>query len=401
MVSKAGLRACFRVNKAGLSACLTVSLVWAQSAQDYARQGEIALSGKRYDEAAKAYEKLLQLDPGTAEVHARLGLIYFQQGNFTHAVPVLRQALKLKPGLPKTDVLLALSLSELGRYQESLAGLESGFRQTGDVALRRMSGLQLQRAYTGLQQDGKAVEIALQMSRLYPQDPEVLYHTGQLFGNFAYVTMRKLSQIAPESVWTIQASGEAEESRGAYDIAIMRYRQVIKLAPRRPNIHYRLGRVLQLRSQQKDTHAGDSAEAIAAFERELALDPTHANAAYELGVIHYRQGELGKAYDAFVLALKYYPDFQEAEVGLGRALLALGKAKEAISHLSRGVSLNPEDEVAHYQLSRAHRQLGNDAERQKAMAEFQRLRSERSRQEAVLLRRAVSKQDLDPDANAQ
>ncbi|MBC8164289.1 MAG: tetratricopeptide repeat protein [Bryobacteraceae bacterium] len=378
---------------------------WAQSAnpsllKDYFQEGEKALAGQHYAEAARAYEKLRQLDPQTAEVHARLGLIYFQQGNFPQAVTALRHALKLKPGLPKTDVLLAMSLSETGKYRESLAGLESGFRQTGDPALRRMSGLQLQRAHTALQQDGKAVEVALQMSQLYPKDPEVLYHTGQLFGNFAYVTMRKLSEEAPDSVWTIQAIGQAQESQGAYDMAILRYRKVISLAPRRPGIHYRLARALQLRSQQKDTYAADAAEAVTEFERELALDPTNANAAYELGVIHYRRGDHGKAHDAFAMAIQYDVNFQEAEVGMGRTLLALNKPGDAIPYLRKAVSLNPLDEVPHYQLSRAYQQLGNNVERQKALAEFRRLREERSREEAILLQRAVTRQEVDSDASS-
>jgi tetratricopeptide (TPR) repeat protein len=58
----------------------------------YFREGEKALAEKRFAEAAQAYEKLSQLDPGTAEVHAKLGLIYYQQGQFSKAVSALRQA---------------------------------------------------------------------------------------------------------------------------------------------------------------------------------------------------------------------------------------------------------------------------------------------------------------------
>ena len=102
-----------------------------------ASEGERALAERRYEDAAKAYEKLRELSPGTAEVHAGLGLIYFQQRRFAEAVPALRQALKLKPALPGADILLAMSLSELGQFKEALPGLRKGFRQTSDVPLRR------------------------------------------------------------------------------------------------------------------------------------------------------------------------------------------------------------------------------------------------------------------------
>src|SRR4029450_4776707 len=94
----------------------------------------------------------------TAEVHAQLGMIYFQQNDFARAVPPLRQAQKLKRGLPTVDVLLAMCLSELGQYKEALPGLQKGFGQSADAALRRVSGLQLQRTYTGLGQDDRGVE---------------------------------------------------------------------------------------------------------------------------------------------------------------------------------------------------------------------------------------------------
>ena len=64
------------------------------------QQGERALAERRYADAEQAYERLRQLQPALAEVHARLGLIDFQQGKFADAVPPLRRALKLKPALP-------------------------------------------------------------------------------------------------------------------------------------------------------------------------------------------------------------------------------------------------------------------------------------------------------------
>src|SRR5258705_1778913 len=80
--------------------------------EQYAEQGQRALAEGRYSEAEQAFERLRELEPGMAEVHANLGLIYFQERKFEQAVPALRQALKLKPSLNKTESLLTMSLSE-------------------------------------------------------------------------------------------------------------------------------------------------------------------------------------------------------------------------------------------------------------------------------------------------
>lgn len=362
-----------------LCVCLFALPVMAQQPnaallQRYSEEGEKALAERRYEDAEKAYEKLRQLLPNTAEVHARLGLIFYQQGKFAQAVPVLQQALKLKPALPNLDVLLAMSHSELGQYQEAIPALQKGFKRTTDPALKRSSGLQLQRAYTGLQQDDKAVEVALELTRLYPKDPEVLYHASRLFANFAYLSAVKLSQIAPDSLWLQLAAGEAHESQGHLDSALGAYREVVKLNPNHPGVHFRLGRV-QLARAAQDANA--ETEALKEFEQELQLDATNANAAYEAGELHRKAARFDRAFELFSLAVKHYPDFEEALVGLGRTFVSLRKPDQALPPLRQAIALNANNEVTWFQLAQAYRALSNAAEQQKAFAEYQRLRSQK------------------------
>jgi tetratricopeptide (TPR) repeat protein len=361
------------------------------------QEGARALAEHRYADAAQAYEALRTLSPEVAEVHASLGLSYFQQRKFTEAVPALRQALKLKPALQNVPVLLAMSLSELGHYDEALPGLEKGFAQSADPAVKRAAGLQLQRAYTGLRRDAQAVDVALQLTRLYPKDPELLYHASRLYANFAFVTLQKLSQVAPDSVWVHLAAGEANESQGLDDGALRDYRAVLALDPRRPGVHFRLGRVLLSRSQKDNSDSRHEAEALKEFQQELELDPTHASAAYEIGEIRRKAGELDKAREFFETALKYYPEFEEARVGLGRTLVALAKPELAVPHLQKAIALNAASEVAYYQLAQAYRALGDAPAQEKALAVFEQLQSASLRRgdAANLSRREVTEQTLD------
>jgi tetratricopeptide (TPR) repeat protein len=386
-----------------LSALFLVSEVRAQSSdaaqlRRYSQEGEKALNEGRYAEAAQAYEKLRQLAPNTAEVHARLGLIYFQQRKFEHAATALRQAIKLKTTLPNTDLLLAMSLSELGRYRQALPALEKGFKRATDPALKRASGLQLMRTYTGLQQDNQAVEVALELTRLYPKDPEVLYHGSRLFANYAYLATVKIVEVAPDSLWLHLAAGEANESQGQSDAALREYREVLSLDPKRPGVHFRIGRVLLARAQQSTTDTSSEAEALKEFEQELRLDPTNANAAYEAGEIHRKSARFDKALESFLLAVKHYPDFEEALVGVGRTLVSLGRPEQALPSLQKALAVNARNEVSWYQLSLVYKSLGNAAEQQKALVEFQRLRRQKAQaaDSETLLRTEVTRQKLDP-----
>ncbi|MCS6953867.1 MAG: tetratricopeptide repeat protein [Bryobacterales bacterium] len=368
----------------------------------YAEEGERALAQKRYAEAEAVYEKLARLDPQSAELRARLGVIYFQQAKFGQAATAFREALRRKPDLANADVFLAMCLAEMGRHKEALAGLERGFRHSADSALRRLSGLHLQRSLTALGRDDRAVEVALQLTRLYPEDPEVLYHAGRTFGHYAWLTMHKLSQVAPDSVWRFQAAGEAYHSQGLFDLAVAAFRRVIELDPARPGAHFRLGRALLERSRQPGALPSDLPDAVQAFQRELELDPTNGNAAYELAEIHRKAGDLGRARELFELALKSDGEFREAHLGLGRVLLAMGDPRTALSHLQKAAALDPNDAVCHFHLAQAHRALGDGTAAQKALAEFRRLRQERAEQEQAVMsmfsRRDISPQALDPAA---
>ena len=366
----------------------------------YAEEGESALAAGRYAEAEKAFEKLRQLEPGMAEVHANLGLIYFQERKFEQAVPTLRQALKLKPALTKTDNLLAMSLSELGRYQEAVPGLEKCLHHSSETEIKRMCGLELQRAYLGLKKDDKAVEVAMQLNRLFPDDPEILYQTGKIYGNFAFLTMEKLAQVAPTSVWKHLAAAEAHESQGSYDQAIPEYNEVLKLEPQRPGIHYRIGRSLLGRYWQRHS-LEDLTAAEKEFEQELQIDPANANSAYELGELRRKANRFDEAQQYFEQALQHYPDFPEAQLGLAAVLQAKKLNDQAVIHAQRAVAIDPENEVGWYRLAQIQKALGHNAEQEKALAEYRRLHDRSSQQrglEPIFSPREVTKQEVEPAA---
>ena len=347
----------------------------AQSSEDSARfadEGQQALTAGRFSDAQADFEQLAKLNPGIAEVHATLAVIDFKLRSYESAVAEIRTAQKLKPGLPKLDSLLGQSLAELGRFREALPGLEKGFKQPSDVEIKRMCGLQLLRAYTGLGRDSDAVETALVLNKLYPDDPEVLYHTARIYGNFTYQVMEKLHDDAPDSIWMLQAQGEAYESQKDYDSAIAAFTHVLVLEPARPGIHYRMGRVYLKRFQS----AHDEKDRISAqeqFKAELAIDPQNANAEYELAQIDYDQGNLSEARQEFESLLLKRADFEEAQVGIAGVLLESNQASLAVPHLQQAIKLDPNDEVAWYRLARAFRVTGDTQGQDKAMSEFHRL----------------------------
>lgn len=387
----------------GLSCVLTTSPLAGQEGapspgerlQAHFNEGQKAIIENRYGDASEALEKALELGPDIPELHASLGFSYFQQGRFNEAAPVLERAVALKRGMPNVALLLAAARSELGRFREAVPELERAFPSASDPALKRLAGLQLQRSYSGLARDREAVEIALEMTALYPTDPEVLYHAGRLIGHLAYVTAAQLSREAPDSVWTKQAAGEAYESEGQYERAIAEYRKALEINPSQRGVHYRLGRALLRGSQAPE--AVD--QAMKQFEFELNGDPTNANAAYELGEIYREGGEMEKARALFEQAVESYPDFEQAQIALGGVLTSLGRPELALAHLRTAIAINGRNEVSHYRLAQAHRALGETDEMRRALDTYQRLRSSQAtRTAAGVSHEPVTAQRIAPES---
>ena len=366
-----------------------------EQAASYADAGQKALAAGRFAEARQNFEELEKLAPGVAEVHATLAAIYFKLREYELAIKEVRTAQKLKPSLPRLDSLLGLSLSELGRFGEALPRLEKGFSQGSDPEVKRMCGLQLLRAYTELGRDADAVETALALNKLFPDDPEVLYHTGRIYGNYAYIVMEKLHDSAPDSIWMLQAQGEANEAQKDYDAAIIAFNHVLAIEPRRPGIHYRLGRVhlARLRSSQKPEDRG---AARREFQAELEIDPANGNAAYELANMAAEDNNLEEARKQFEAVIARFPDFEQALVGLGGVYLQSQAGAQAVGPLERATKLDASDEVAWYRLAQAERAAGHPDQAQKAMQTFRTLHASTSAANKPPLQNEVTPQQLDP-----
>jgi predicted Zn-dependent protease len=344
-------------------------------AAELAGKAHQAMAAGRFDQAEAAYLELAKIEPNIAELYSNLGAVYFQEGKLDEAIDALRHALRLKPSQVKVKTLLAICLAESGHSAEALPGLEAGFRSTAEPEgnpIKRQCGLELLRVYTVLHRDADAVAISLALNEAYPDDPETLYETGRIYGNFTYLTMLKLHDKAPDSVWMLQARAEAQESEKQFDLALASFENVLRLEPRRPGAHYRMGRVYLARFEQLHD-AKDRDQAADQFAAELATDPLNGNAAYELAQIQYDLGNLDQARQQFESLIERRPEFEQARVGLAGILIEIQKPDEAVTQLKHATELDPNDEVAWYRLARALRMTGDQQGQRKAIAEFQRL----------------------------
>ncbi|MDH4188796.1 MAG: methyltransferase domain-containing protein [Betaproteobacteria bacterium] len=96
---------------------------------------------------------------------------------------------------------------------------------------------------------------------------------------------------------------------------------------------YRLGNV---RGEQ-----GRDSDALACFERSLALDPSNAKTWNNLGAVRQRLGSLDEARTAYRTAIDRDPELFEPYLNLGRLGEVVGDLAGAASYLSAGLSRHP------------------------------------------------------------
>jgi tetratricopeptide (TPR) repeat protein len=111
------------------------------------------------------------------------------------------------------------------------------------------------------------------------------------------------------------------------------------------------------RGCQLDADAGTLPEAIDAYRRALALDPSLADAHCNLGTAHYNRSERELARSAYEAALLQDPGHREANFNLANLLEEAGRREAAVHHYKRTLAADPCFSDAHLNLALLYEKL--------------------------------------------
>ncbi len=98
---------------------------------------------------------------------------------------------------------------------------------------------------------------------------------------------------------------------------------------------------------------GQYDEAVAGWQKALALNPEDAKAHLNMGYVMQQSGRLDEAIDQYRTALKINSSYAAAHTNLGIALVTAGKLDEGIDHYGMALALDPENSEAHGNLCAA------------------------------------------------
>ncbi|PIQ76637.1 hypothetical protein COU78_05065 [Candidatus Peregrinibacteria bacterium CG10_big_fil_rev_8_21_14_0_10_49_24] len=114
---------------------------------------------------------------------------------------------------------------------------------------------------------------------------------------------------------------------------------------------------------------GRTQEALAEYEKALALDPDSKTAHFGLGILLAEQGNTSRAIQEYVLALETDPTYVEVSVNLGALYMKIGETEKAIEQYEHAIAVLPHFPQAHFNLAVAYAKLGSPG---KALASYER-----------------------------
>lgn len=147
-------------------------------------------------------------------------------------------------------------------------------------------------------------------------------------------------------------------AKGMYEDANNVYSKAVGLNPSAPNAYYALGTNLM--------REGRDIEAIDAFGKVLNIEPMNGITHYQLGVIYNKLGDLQRAAEEYMAALKTLP--VEAGVNLGTIYAEKGDYKGAINEFKKALNADPSSIKARMNLGIVYMKSGDDTS---AKREFQ------------------------------
>jgi tetratricopeptide (TPR) repeat protein len=289
------------------------------------------------------------------------GIAAFRDGKYSVALDKLQKAVKLGPRDDRAFVYLALTQAARNDCRSALPTLKAHLEVT-DPTMARMTGIAAAKCEQTMGNDAGALAVLSNLQHRFPADADIIYGVARFHMKAFNDATFTMFQKTPGSYRVHELSAEIFEVQGRFDEAVDEYRKAINMNSSAPDLHYRLGRAILMKSHDPEALAQAQSE----FTNELKLSPEDSACEFQLGQIAQVQNKFDEAKRHFERALSISPDFPEALIALGKLQGQAKQYGESIALFEKALKLQPSNEAAHYALMIAYR---NSGQIEKARAE--------------------------------
>jgi protein O-GlcNAc transferase len=343
-----------------------------EQAADPFKQAQVYESRQNYAAAESIYRKVLASDPHNPEALKRLGIVEQTELKFSDSIECFKRVSREHPDYPQVNFFLGLSYYGQRDLNDAIASLNQELKtSTSHPATRYYLALALEAV-------GRINDAIVQLDQVGAENPNnanVFYELARLHLAASFRAIDRLRKIDPDSFQNHAFMGELYAEEGHYEAAVGQYQAALRKQPDALGIHSPLGVAYWNLNQ------------LGPAEKELLLaleeSPDDPRANLYLGDMALRQQQFSKALPYLKRAEAGRPQDVESRLLLGRCHIGLGDLQQAKVELLLTVRLDPTDPRSHYMLAEVYQKLNQTADRQRELAVFNKLSSERKVNGAV------------------
>ena len=310
----------------------SASLTSGQNASSAFVEPRRLMEQGRFDDAITDLQRLAAQNPAPKGVSHELGIAYYKKGDYPKAIDSLKKATTEDPADNEAVQLLGLSYYLSGRPAEAIPLLEKV------------------RAWF----PRANVDAAYILGICYIQSKD--------YAN-ARKAFARMFDVPPDSAASYLFTARML-LRQEFDPVAEEYAQkAATLDPKLPLVHFLLGELYLYKSRIP--------ESIAEFQKELAINPGHAQTYYKLADAYSRIQNFDDAERLLQRSIWLDATSTGPYILMGKVLEKKGEAELAIRALQRAATMDPNNSMTHHLLGQAYRDLGKteDATRELKLAE--------------------------------
>ena len=350
------------------------------------------LDQKRPDLAIPELQAAAEIDPQNIETQGNLGVLLYFQGKAAEAIPHLRVAIEGQPNLSKLQGLLGLAELRSLEAAQGKKDLEAAFPLIAEPKFKIEVGLELVSVDTQSGDLEQASAIVMQLRKVAPDNPEVLYAGYRTFADLSGESMLALSLAAPDSAQMHQILAHEDTRQGNTNGAIAQFRKAIGINPHLPGIHFELAELLHTSSDEKVKK-----EAEEEYHAALAEDPQNEKAIFRLAEIDAQRGNTEQSFEEYTRAVELQPSDADAKLGLAKALIERNSSDKALPILEDAVRLEPTNPTAHYRLGTLYRKTGRPDDAKREMELYQKFKEMKEKLRALYKELQVQPEEIRAD----
>ncbi|MEG4862378.1 MULTISPECIES: FkbM family methyltransferase [unclassified Microcoleus] len=292
------------------------------------------------------------------------GALLLGEGNLEGAIAAYHRAIEQNPDHSWSHHNLGEALAKLGQFEKAIAAYRRAielnpdfswsYHHLGDALDRQQ---QWEEAVVAFR---RAIELNAEHFGTYCGLGHSLAKLGQL--DEAIAAYRRASELEPDADWIQYRLGEVLQQRTQLDLEgaiasyrraielnpddLQAYRKLLQIQPDNLEVCLQLGKALVKQEQWE--------EAIAPYRCLTELNPDDVQAYYRLGELLIKQGDLEGAIDTLRHALELSPNSDESYYNLGEALAPQGNTTEASLCYYKAFKLNPNNMQANQKRPRIY-----------------------------------------------